>query len=269
MSCGSPALVPAVRTNYDVVRWTAIQTLLAVGLVLPATALGLLWLCGGDVSRSLSALATLRFGLALAAIEALVFAPVVALRSSKTLRELTLARDELDRLAHFDSLTGLLNRRAFDKVAAGALATPATLGCPAAALMCDLDHFKRINDRLGHDFGDAALRHVANVLREAAGQDNIALARVGGEEFALLLTDVMRADAFVFAEKLRMSIAERPVEWAGAKATITMSIGFAATPSWQGQVSPLLARADAALYEAKRGGRNRVVLAREYLVEVA
>ena len=79
----------------------------------------------------------------------------------------------------------------------------------------------------------------------------------------------MRADAFVFAEKLRMSIAERPVEWAGAKATITMSIGFAATPSWQGQVSPLLARADAALYEAKRGGRNRVVLAREYLVEVA
>src|SRR5271166_4905189 len=179
-----PAHVAAVRTNYDVVRWTAIQTLFALGLVLPATALGLLWLCGGDVSRSVSALATLRFGLALAAVEALVFAPVVALRSSKTLRKLTLARDELDRLAHFDSLTGLLNRRAFDKVAAGALATPATLGRPAAALMCDLDHFKRINDRLGHEFGDAALRHVANVLREAAGQDNIVLARVGGEEFA-------------------------------------------------------------------------------------
>ncbi len=89
------------------------------------------------------------------------------------------------------------------------------------------------------------------------------------EQAELLLTDVMRADAFVFAEKLRMSIEERPVEWAGAKATITMSIGFAATPSWQGEVSQLLARADAALYEAKRGGRNRVVLAREYLVEVA
>ena len=137
---------------------------------------------------------------------------------------------------------------------AGALATPTTLGHPAAALMCDLDHFKRINDRLGHEFGDAALRHVANVLREAARQDDIVVARMGGKEFALLLTDVMRADAFVFADKLRMSIAARPVEWAGAKATITMSIGFAATPSWQGQVSPLLARADAALYEAKRGG---------------
>ena len=92
---------------------------------------------------------------------------------------------------------------------------------------------------------------------------------MGGEEFALLLTDVTRADAFVFAEKLRISIAEPPVEWGGVKATITMSIGFAATPSWQGQVSPLLARADAALYEAKRVGRNHVVMARDYLVEVA
>jgi len=266
MSYGSPALVPAVRTNYDVVRWTAIQTLLAVGLVLPATALGLLWLCGGDVSRSLSALATLRFGLALAAVEALVFAPVVALRSSKTLRELTLARDELDRLAHIDTLTGLLNRRGFDKAAVGTLTT---LGRPAAALMCDLDNFKGVNDRFGHEFGDVALRHVAHILRAAAGRDNMVLGRVGGEEFALLLTDVQPADALAFAEKLRMSIAERPVEWAGANETITMSIGFAATPSWQGQVSPLLARADAALYEAKRVGRNHVVFAREYLVEVA
>ncbi len=262
---GVTELAPAVRTNYEVARWTAIQTLLALALVLPSTAMGLLWLCGGDLSRSVSG----RFGLALATIEALVFAPVVALRSSKMLRDLTLARDELDRLAHADTLTGLLNRRGFDKAAAGTVESPAALGRPAAALMCDLDHFKGINDRFGHEFGDAALRRVAHVLREAAGQDNIILARVGGEEFALLLTDVTRADAFVFVEKLRISIAERPVERGGAKATITMSIGFAATPSWQGQVSPLLARADAALYEAKRVGRNHVVMVRDYLVEVA
>ena len=93
----------AVRTNYDVVRWTAIQTLLALGLVVPATGLGLLWLYGLDLGRSVSGLAMLRFGLTLAAIEALVFGPVVALRSSKTLRELTLARDELDQLAHVNS----------------------------------------------------------------------------------------------------------------------------------------------------------------------
>jgi len=262
-------LASAIRTNYDVARWTAIQTMLAVGLVLPATAMGLFWLYGGDLSRPVSGYAALHFCLALAAVEALVFAPAVAIRSSKTLRELTLARDELDRLAHFDSLTGLLNRRGFDKAAAGALDSPTAPGPPAAALMCDLDHFKQVNDRFGHEFGDAALRHVANILREAAGRDNIVLGRVGGEEFALLLIDVQLADALAFAENLRVSIAERPVEWRGAKATITTSMGFAATPFSQGEVSPLLARADEALYRAKRRGRNRVVVARDFLVEAA
>ena len=259
----------AVRTNYDVVRWTAIQTLLALGLVVPATGLGLLWLYGLDLGRSVSGLAMLRFGLTLAAIEALVFGPLVALRSSKTLRELTLARDELDQLAHVDSLTGLLNRRGFDKAAAGALASPAALGRPAAGLMCDLDHFKEINDQFGHEFGDAALRHVANILREATGRENMILGRVGGEEFALFLTNFPHADALVFAENLRMSIAERPVEWRGAKTTITMSVGFATTPFCQGEVSPLLAWADRALYGAKRKGRNRIVMAQDFLVVAA
>jgi diguanylate cyclase (GGDEF)-like protein len=252
-----------------VARWTAIQTLLALALVMPATGVGLLWFCGGDLSRSVNGLTALRFGLALAAIEALVFAPAVALRSSKTLRELTLAHDELDRQAHVDSLTGLLNRRGFDKAAESALASPAALGRPAAALMCDLDHFKGINDQFGHEFGDAALRHAANVLREAAGRDTTVLGRVGGEEFALLLTNVAQADALAFAEALRIGMAERPVEWRGAKATITMSVGFAATPFCQGELSPLFARADGALYGAKGRGRNRIVVAQEILVAAA
>ena len=263
------ALARAIRTNYEVARWTAVQTMLAIGLVLPATAMGLLWLYGGDLSRPVSGIATLRFCLALSAIEALVFAPAVAVRSSRTLRELTLARDDLDRLAHFDSLTGLFNRRGFDKAAAGALASPTAPGRPAAALMCDLDYFKRVNDQFGHEFGDVALRHVANILREAAGGDKMVLGRIGGEEFALLLTDFQLADAFAFAENLCVTIAQRPVEWRGAKATITMSVGFAAAPFWQGEVSPLLARADEALYRAKRLGRNRVVAAQEFRVEAA
>ena len=78
---------PGRSHDYEVLRWTAIQTLLALGLVVPTTALGLLWLYGVDLSRSVSGHAMLRFGLALAAVEALVFAPAVALRSSKTLRE--------------------------------------------------------------------------------------------------------------------------------------------------------------------------------------
>jgi diguanylate cyclase (GGDEF)-like protein len=262
-------LVPAIRTRYEVARWTVIQTLLALGLVVPTTAWALVWLYGGDFSRSVSGLVTLRFGLALAAIEALVFAPIIALRSAKTLRELNLARDQLDRLAHFDSLTGLLNRRGFDKAAAGTLESRTARGRPAAALMCDLDCFKEINDRFGHEFGDAALRHVANILRESAGVDNTVLGRVGGEEFALLLTDISKADALAFAENLRLNIAARPVEWRGAKATITLSVGFDATPFWQGEVSPLLARADGALYVAKRNGRNRIEVAQELLVQAA
>ena len=136
--------------------------------------------------------------------------------------------------------------------------------------MCDLDLFKGINDRSGHEFGDAALRHVANVLREAAGSDKMVLGRIGGEEFALLLTDVQLAGALAFAEGLRASVAENPVEWRGAKEAITMSVGLAATPFWQGEVSPLLARADMALYRAKRMGRNRVVAAPDdFMIEAA
>lgn len=263
-------MAPAIRTYYDVARWMAFQTVLAAALVLPATAMALLWLYGGDLSRPVGGLAVLHFGLAMAAVEAFVFVPALAMRAGKALRELTLARDELDRLAHFDSLTSLFNRRGFDKAAAGALASPTAPGRPAAALMCDLDLFKGINDRLGHEFGDAALRHVANVLREAAGSDTMVLGRIGGEEFALLLTDVQLADALAFAEGLRASVAENPVEWRGAKEAITMSVGLAATPFWQGEVSPLLARADMALYRAKRMGRNRVVAAPDdFMIEAA
>ena len=164
---------------------------------------------------------------------------------------------------------GLLNRRGFDKAAAGTLESRTAPGHPAAALMCDLDSFKEINDRFGHEFGDAALRHVANILREAARGDNTVLGRVGGEEFALLLTDISKADALAFAENLRLNIAARPVEWLGATATITLSVGFDATPSWQGEVSPLLGRADGALYVAKRKGRNRIEVAQEFLVQAA
>ena len=103
MLCGldhvSLELVFPVRTNADVVRWTAIQTVLAVGLVVPATALALLWLYGGDLSRPVDGHSVMRFCLVLSTLEALVFAPAVASRSSRTLKELNLARDELDQLA--------------------------------------------------------------------------------------------------------------------------------------------------------------------------
>src|SRR5208337_5424523 len=124
----------------------------------------------------------LPFCLGLAVVEALIFTPVIALNSNKTLRKLKLARDALDRLAHTDPLTGLLNRRGFDQEVQRALASTRAHGRPAAALMCDLDEFKTVNDRFGHDFGDAALRHAADLLRAEADDGTAILGRQGGEE---------------------------------------------------------------------------------------
>lgn len=252
-----------IRTNDDVVRWTAIQTALAVGLVVPATALALLCLYWGDLSRPVDGYTVMRFCLVLSTLEALVFTPAVALRSIRTLKELNLARDELDRLARVDPLTDLLNRRGFDQAAGDAIRAPGAWGRPMAVVMCDLDHFKGVNDRFGHEFGDAALRHVANVLRSAADERPFVHGRQGGEEFVLLLTDTARADVLAFVESLRQTIAARPVEWNGKRATITMSFGIATMPACQGQVFQLIAQADAALFEAKRNGRNCVVEFRE------
>ena len=239
----------------DIVRSTARQTMLALGLVLPATALALAWLYHGDLNRSVAGTSVLPFCLGLAVVEALIFTPVVALHSNRTLRKLRLARDALDRLAHTDPLTGLLNRRGFDQEVQRATGA---LGRPAAALMCDLDEFKTINDRFGHEFGDAALRHAADVLRRESGA---ILGRQGGEEFVLLLTDISRGQAVAVADVLRQALAGRPIELDGAQATLTMSVGLATTAAFDGRLSDLIGRADEALYEAKRKGRNRLAIA--------
>ena len=190
-------------------------------------------------------------------VEALIFTPVVALHSNRTLRKLRLARDALDRLAHTDPLTGLLNRRGFDQEVQRATGA---LGRPAAALMCDLDEFKTINDRFGHEFGDAALRHAADVLRE---RKKVILGRQGGEEFFRLsawatFLEVKPSPSPTFSA--RPSPAARS-SWTAPRATLTMSVGLATTAAFDGRLSDLIGRADEALYEAKRKGRNRLAIA--------
>jgi diguanylate cyclase (GGDEF)-like protein len=258
-------MAPTLRTNYDVARWIAIQTAFAACFVIPATLLAITWMCGGDFNRTFSVGGGLEFGLFLALIETLVFTPIVAIRSVSTLLQLNLARDELDRLAHSDPLTGLLNRRGFDKLANNVATSPGALGRPIAALLCDIDCFKTINDEFGHEFGDAALRHAAELLRSGAGPENLVLARQGGDEFVVLLPGYTRAEAQDFAETLRQAFAARPVERSGVSAEITISVGVAATSSSEGRIAELIISADAALYEAKRDGRNRVAVAKETL----
>ncbi|MBI2072588.1 MAG: GGDEF domain-containing protein [Gemmatimonadetes bacterium] len=156
--------------------------------------------------------------------------------------------------AQTDELTGLWNRRALDRT----LQSDQSAEC--ALLLVDLDHFKKLNDNFGHAAGDAALRHVARVLRSTLREQDLA-ARVGGEEFALWLPNTPLERAREVAERVRQAVAEAKLYWAGAELSIACSVGLAGKPVTVGQTANLYAAADAALYRAKDNGRNRVEVA--------
>jgi diguanylate cyclase (GGDEF)-like protein len=156
--------------------------------------------------------------------------------------------------ARTDELTGLPNRRGLERAMAGAAVAQASL------LMVDVDHFKRLNDAHGHVAGDAALRHLAMLLRRGLREGDLA-ARVGGEEFALWLPDSGLAAALEVGERIRSAVETTPLRWQGREVPMTCSVGVATFPDIVGALASLYAAADAALYRAKRAGRNRVVAA--------
>jgi len=121
----------------------------------------------------------------------------------------------------------------------------------------DLDHFKRLNDTLGHPAGDAALKHVARLL-EAAVRDGDVVARIGGEEFAVWLPRTPLREGVEVAERIRRSVAEKHLTWSGSVYPLTTSCGIASYPEPIGDLLNLPTAADAALYRAKQAGRNRV-----------
>ena len=172
------------------------------------------------------------------------------------------ANEELARLSHQDGLTGLSNRRCFDD-ALRRESRDATFGdAPLSLLMIDVDHFKSFNDTRGHQAGDECLRAVAALLgRERAAPGEVA-ARYGGEEFAMILPGHDPAAAGARAERLRAAIEALRLPHAGSATApwITVSVGVA-TRGADGDDVSLIAAADAALYRAKRAGRNRVVAA--------
>ncbi|MCF8197816.1 MAG: diguanylate cyclase [Sulfuritalea sp.] len=162
----------------------------------------------------------------------------------------------IEEMAATDKLTGLLNRHAFtiliDKLIAEYRRTPQ----PIAMLLADIDHFKEINDRHGHVVGDQVLSAVAGHLTGGLRKSDIAV-RWGGEEFLLVLRNCDHAEAYRIAENLRQKLAETPIRADGRQVPVTISIGIS---EYGGAESPDLTvnRADAALYAAKNGGRNRV-----------
>lgn len=164
---------------------------------------------------------------------------------------------ELWALAHLDPLTGLPNRRAFGEQAVIRLAAAQTVHQPCAAVTIDIDHFKRVNDAYGHSAGDAVLRHVAGLIKAPLRPESDLVARMGGEEFVILLPGTGAEAAMAFAERLRRQVEEAPLTFEGQEIRTTISLGIALNRK-SSNLEDLIHRADRALYTAKRSGRNKV-----------
>lgn len=184
--------------------------------------------------------------------------------SRSTLFDLT-ERKKMERLlqlqARTDALTGLINRRHFYEQAELELARARRHNEPLSLLMLDVDHFKSVNDTYGHHTGDVALQKLSEVCMQTFREIDL-VARLGGEEFAVLLPETIDARAFEVAERLRLAAAEAevPLEHGGS-IHFTISIGVASFATTDSSIDMLLKRADQAMYQAKKSGRNRVCMA--------
>jgi len=176
--------------------------------------------------------------------------------------QLRRANEELATVAATDSLTGLPNRRAFEQALRRDLARAERSKEPLAVVMIDVDFFKKVNDTYGHATGDVVLRCLADVVRSTLRTGDIA-ARLGGEEFVALLPNANVEGGKIVAERLRAKLAATGMPGPAGSFNVSASFGVAAVQgaACRGADSSLLERADAALYEAKRSGRNRVVAA--------
>lgn len=171
--------------------------------------------------------------------------------------ELRAVNRELTRLSRLDALTGLANRRAFDEELARAAARCLRLGEPLSLLLLDLDRFKVLNDLSGHAAGDEALRRVGEALRTCPRRESDLVCRYGGEEFALVAPGLDSADAHALAQRIRTVLASAHIAHP-VTGLVTASIGLA-TQSATIDIRTLIDAADAALYAAKRAGRNTIV----------
>ena len=190
-------------------------------------------------------------------------------RLAESQREIAELREEVHRARHeslVDALTGLANRRAFDQRLAACIAG-SMAGADGAGRPClvvtDIDHFKRINDKYGHGFGDQVLKAVAQVLRSFTPASGVA-ARIGGEEFALLLPDMAVDAAQAIAEQVRTTIGSSRVRRGPDELIEHVTVSLGVVPCRKRE-SPreFLDRADAALYASKQAGRDRVTVVRD------
>jgi diguanylate cyclase (GGDEF)-like protein len=185
---------------------------------------------------------------------------LVALGVADRLREQRAALSDAERRAQTDPLTGVLNRRSLLERLEAACHRAQARGLPIAVLFIDLDHFKRINDSHGHAAGDACLAAIIAPIQSELRQSDV-VGRYGGEEFVILLSSADLSAALPVAERIVARVAALRVEGFGPPIALTCSIGVATSDALGVWGPPLIARADAAVYEAKRAGRNQVQVA--------
>ena len=179
------------------------------------------------------------------------------LKRWQRLLDLRQSKEQLQKMALTDALTGLGNRATFDLSIKQAAARTQRSGTPFSLLMIDLDHFKQFNDCYGHQAGDEVLRQVARAI-ESSARDSDICCRYGGEEFALILPDTDADNAQVLADRIHNQVARASRSLRLSRLPITVSIGISSATR-QGSIHPkhLVEEADRALYQAKENGRNR------------
>lgn len=176
-------------------------------------------------------------------------------RVNALLSQLDQARMALQQVANYDALTNLINRRGFNQIFAEKLSQKTTEGGMLAVMFLDIDHFKRINDSLGHDAGDALLKVIANHIKGSVRSHEDVVARFGGDEFCILISLRDRDEARNMAQRIMAKMKE-PIELAGRRMVMTTSIGISLFPEDGSTCEELLKHADLALYQSKGAGRN-------------
>ncbi len=177
----------------------------------------------------------------------------------RQIEEINALQARLTEQAHRDPLTGLYNRRYLDATMVRELARCQREGQPLCVMMIDIDHFKQINDRHGHQAGDEVLRTLAHLLQQETRAGDVAC-RYGGEEFLMLLPNMPLEAARQRAEDYRMAMEARTLHFDGQPLSVRLSIGIACYPQHASGANALIVCADNALYQAKASGRNRVVV---------
>jgi diguanylate cyclase (GGDEF)-like protein len=246
-----------INTRGDALRHTIFRMVIAVCVTVILTIASVIVQFGADLEATVRVGYVLTSSIIVGTAIAALLAGALTFRSALLLKELTLTRAELLRVSRTDLLTGLLNRRGFDEVAALELAKAHDSNLTTTALMCDIDRFKAINDEFGHEFGDKVIAEIGTVLKQFGRDNGVLVARHGGEEFAALMTGVTTEQAAKYAEWIRATCEANEIVSDAMSARVTVSIGLTSSND-KTSLPNIMRSADQALYVAKHRGRNRV-----------